>query len=205
METPRANLKFDEARYFLGHLGENRGKDARIFGFYLSAFLNATYSMTDLLAREVKTELKKGVEKKKQVKMQFDDWYEKWFEGLPPHEREVWVLMEAQRRGEVHGLGAETVVEKKAVPLDPPSRDYPTFYGQMVVAPPPIFGDKWTEERRKLGLPSWVQAWREAQIHHFTIEGERKEVVQTCEQYVTLLRRHLEDFHRSDLTSKREG
>ncbi len=202
METPRANLKLEEAQFFLGHLREKQGKDARAFGFYLSAFLNAAYSMTDLLKREVKTDLKKGAVKKKQAKTKFDEWKQNWVNGLPADERKVWVLMEAQRRGEVHGLGAKTFAETKAVPLDRPSRGHPAFYGQMSIAPPAIFGDAWAEEKRKLGLPSWVQAWREAQIHHFKIEGERQDVVQTCERYVTLLQRLLKDFHCSELASK---
>ena len=201
METPRANLKLDEAQLFLGHLREQRGKDARAFAFYLSAFLNAAYSMTDLLAREAKTALKKGAERKKLAKTQFDTWYRDWVERLPADERKVWTLMEAQRRDEIHGLGAETVAETKPVPLERPSRAHPAFYAQMMGSPPAIFGDAWAEEKRRLGLPSWVEAWREAQIHHFTIEGERHDVVNTCERYVALLQRLLEDFHRSELSS----
>ena len=165
METPRTNLKLEETQFFLRHLRKEREKDARAFGFYLSAFLNAAYSMTDLLEREAKTELKKGAVKKKQAKTLFDSWYQKWFQGRPANEQKVWVLMETQRRGEVHSLGTETVAETKAVPLDRSSRGHPAFYGQMITAPPAIFGAAWAEEKRKLGLPSWVQAWRESQIH----------------------------------------
>jgi len=201
IETPRTELKLEEAKFFLGHLKGEQGKDVQPFGFYLSALLNAAYSMTDLLGREAKTELKKGADKRKLAKMRFDEWYRAWVDGLPGDDHKVWVLMEAQRRDEVHGLGAETVAETKAVPLERPSRAHPAFYAQMISAPPAIFGDAWAEERRRLGLPSWVQAWREAQIHHFEIEGERQEVVKVCVHYVGVLQRLLADFHRSELAS----
>jgi hypothetical protein len=69
---------------------------------------------------------------------------------------------------------------------------------------PEIYGDAWMEEKRRLGLPSWANAWREAQVHHFEVAGERHDVVETCQRYLTLLER-LTDFRRSSLADTSGG
>jgi hypothetical protein len=72
-----------------------------------------------------------------------------------------------------------------------------SFLGNPAV----LFGgdDAWAEERRRLGLPAWAAAWREAQVHHFEIAGERRDVVETCQRYLALLERLLTDLHSSQL------
>lgn len=127
MDTPRARHKLDEAGFFLQHLGKEREGDPAAFGYFLSAFLNAAYSLVKLLEVEVKRELKKDAENKKKAKAAFGPWYESWVKNLSREEHELWVLMEAQRRDEVHLLGAETVKETKAIPLEPP-RDNPALF-----------------------------------------------------------------------------
>lgn len=207
METSRAKFKLEEARFFLHHLREERGKVPpnwpQAFGFYLSAFLNAAYSVTECLEWEAKTELKKGAERKKQAKARFNEWREEWVKRLSPEERKVWDHMEEQRGAEVHSLGATTVTETKAVPIQhhPRSPASVYYFFQNFMPPPALFADAWVEEKRKTGLPLWADAWWEAQVHHFEIEDERHEVVRTCERYIALLQRLLDDFLGSDLTS----
>jgi|GEM_PF-2516506 len=198
MDTPRARHKLDEAGFFLQHLGKEREGDPAAFGYFLSAFLNAAYSLVKLLEVEVKRELKKDAENKKKAKAAFGPWYESWVKNLSREEHELWVLMEAQRRDEVHLLGAETVKETKAIPLEPP-RDNPALFYSFMGNSPALFSadDAWREELRRLGLPPWTRVWREAQVHHFEVAGERRDVVETCRRYLALLDRLLNDIHKS--------
>jgi hypothetical protein len=77
MDTPRGKLKLDEARFFLSHLADSdtaSHREPRACNFYLSAFLNAAYSVTEMLEREMKRELRKGAGKKKTAGKAFGDW-----------------------------------------------------------------------------------------------------------------------------------
>lgn len=171
MDTPRANYKFNEAHFFLLLLQEEPQRGEPAFGYYLSAFLNAAYSVVEVLEREVKTALKAGAEKKKEAKAKFDAWYDTWQAGLAEDDRALWSAMNIQRGEEVHKLGAQTVAETRIIPVD-----------------------------FRL-LPPGIIASREAKIHHFEIAGERQEVVDTCYRYERLLQRLLSDFHRSPLAT----
>ncbi len=207
VDTPRARHKLDEAGFFLDLLRKEREGNPRAFGYFLSAYLNATYSFAQVLEVEAKRGLKEGAQNKKQAKAAFPLWYENWVKTLSAEEHPVWVLMEAQRRGEVHLLGAETVKETKAIPLEPPKTHPAAFYSFSFTGggPPAIYADAWMEEKRRLGLPPWASAWREAQVHHFEIAGERQDVVQTCQRYLALLERLLTDFHGSPLAATSGG
>jgi hypothetical protein len=205
METPRARHKLGEAGFFLSHLRKEREGDSNAFGYFLSAFLNASYSLVKLLEVEAKRELKKDAQNKKKAKAAFGPWYENWANALSPEEHEVWVLMEAQRRDEVHLLGAETVKETKAIPLEPPRGNPAVFYTTFLGSPPLLVDDAWRAELRRLGLPPWVSAWREAQVHHFEVAGERRDVVETCLRYLALLERLLNDLHKSPLAATAEN
>jgi hypothetical protein len=205
MKTTRARHKLGEAQFFLYHLRKERDRDAQAFSYFLSAFLNAAYSLVQVLEVETKRWLKERAENKKQAKAAFQLWFEDWVKALPRDEHEVWVLMEAQRRDEVHVLGAETVKETKAIPLEPP-RDNPAVFYTLLAGATDLFADDaWREELRRLGLPPWASAWREAQIHHFEVEGERRDVVETCQRYLALLDRLLNDIHESPLASTPGG
>jgi hypothetical protein len=207
METPRARHKLDEAGFFIDHLRKEREGNARAFGYFLSAFLNAAYSFIQVLEVEAKRGMKEDAASKKQAKAAFRPWYEAWIENLSSNERPVWVLMEAQRRDEVHLLGAETVKETKAIPLEPARGSRTAYFIAPMGTPPTLLAadDAWREERQRLGLPPWVSAWREAQVHHFEIAGERRDVVETCQRYLALLERLLTDFHRSPLAATSGG
>ena len=204
MDTPRAQYKLGEVQFFLHWLQKEREGNPQAFGYYLSAFLNAAYSLIVLLKLEAKMALKTGAEKKKEAKKRFDAWLEEWVSALSAEDHDVWGLMEAQRTGEVHRLGAETVKETKAIPLEPPKSNPALFYITMNFGQPELYGDAWMEEKRRLGLPSWATAWREAQVHHFEIAGERRDVVETCQRYLALLERLLTDFHGSPLAATAE-
>lgn len=210
MDTRRTLSKLEEARFFLWHLREENAKaergpgsswGPRAFGYYLSAFLNASYSVLQYLELEAKTELKRGATNKKQAKQRFNEWLADWIAALPADERQVWDHMEEQRGAETHRERAKTVTETKVVPYGPQFgyRGHPAYYGTFVFGGSPLFEDSFAEERQKLGLPLWATAWWEAQVHHFEIEGERRDVVQTCERYVKLLEKLVSDLDRSGL------
>ena len=208
MNTPRAQYKLGEAQFFLNHLRKEREGDPRAFGYFLSAFLNAAYSFVEVMEVEAKRGLSAGATaSRKQAKAAFRPWHENWVKNLSADEQQVWVLMEAQRRDEVHLLGAETVKEAKGILLAPPTDHLATFYGVSRFVGPPndMPPEIWLEEHRRLGLAPWVRAWREAQVHHFEIAGERHDVVQTCQRYLTLLERLLTDFHGSPLAATSGG
>lgn len=210
METPRTLDKLEEARFFLWHLREENAKREhgpgsvqwpRAFRFYLSAFLNAAYSVLEYLKREAKTELKRGATNKGQAKRRYDEWLEGWEAALPPDERQIWDHMEEQRGAETHWERAKTVIETKAVTYRTPGehRGHPAYYGTFFFGFPGDFGAALAEEKRKLGLPPWATVWWEAQVHHFEIEGERQDVVRTCERYMKLLEKLVSDFGGSGL------
>ena len=204
MNTPRAQYKLGEAQFFLNHLRKEREGDPRAFGYFLSAFLNAAYSFVEVLTVEAKRGLSAGAAaSRKQAKAAFRPWYDNWVKNLSADEHQVWDLMEAQRRDEVHLLGAETVKETKGIPLAPSTDHLSTFYGLSRLVGPPNDDPPadWLEEHRRLGLAPWVRAWREAQVHHFEIAGERHDVVQTCQRYLVLLERLEVDFHTSPLAT----
>jgi hypothetical protein len=71
-----------------------------------------------------------------------------WIENLPVDERQVWDLMEAQRRAEIHLLGAKTVKEAKVIP-QPPQSNPAIFYSSRIVNADAA----WMEEKHRLRNP----------------------------------------------------
>jgi hypothetical protein len=139
-----------------------------------------------MLETEMQRALRKGAGRKKTIGVAFREWLAAWRDSLTLEEREVWTLIQEQRAAEVHKKGAETVADKtERVPLRPPRSGHPAYYNtSMMAGPPPIFGDAWHEEKRRLGLPPWADMWREAFVHDFKIGDERVSVVGTCERHV---------------------
>jgi hypothetical protein len=196
---PGTEAKLAEAEFFLAHLREDASgthqarppTSADAFRFYLSAFMNAAYSVSQYLAFEAQTI--RGFAKS----------FEQWVNDLPTADNDLWQFMWAQRRWETHLRRTKTIVEKKAVPYRP-RRGHPAYYGgTFSFVPSPDFVDPWAEKRQKLGLQPWDTAWYEAQSHSFAIKGEQPGVVETCERYVTLLRKLVAEFKASGLRGDR--
>src|SRR5437899_1126177 len=120
IDTPRARFKLEEAEYFLGRLREQhrqlQGGSEKEFAFLLSAFLNADYTLTEILEREGKTALKKSAQNRGQAKRRYEAWKKKWVNDLVADDALVWELMEEQRWREVHEFGAKTELVTKPVP-----------------------------------------------------------------------------------------
>ena len=62
-------------------------------------------------------------------------------------------------------------------------------YQSMMISPPALFPDDTAKMKQRLGLLPWANAWFEALEHHSEIEGERWDVVKSCERYAALLER----------------
>lgn len=204
--------KLVEASFFLRHITQEQEKTTLqsredAFRFYLSAFLNAAYSVRQYLARSAKDALKTSGAKKqesgKQAKAKYDKWEGEWIKNLSDTDKNVWELMGTNRRIEVHEIRVETIKEAKAVPADDFSTRNSYYYNfshaSRFLAAITAGGegvDPLTEEKRKLGLPGWCNAWTYAHKHHINICGEQVGVTAVCNQYYLLLQNLVADFER---------
>ena len=104
---PETQRKLSEALFFFKLLyGQTQGPDydAEKFGYYLSAFLSATRSVTFVLQAEDKGH--------------YDALYPAWEAGLAEADLNLWRYMNDQRVAEVHQEGADvdTTWEWRPVP-----------------------------------------------------------------------------------------
>jgi hypothetical protein len=185
--TPTAWSKLGEAVFFLDRLRREHATaapSANVFGFYLSAFLNAAYSLIEILEFEVKVARING----------YDEWFRAFAQGLPDAGRSLWVFMRRQRRLEVHfpeGMEIRSD-ERQAIP----SADHPVG---GVTHPQAFYRILATWYPGQMDPDPLRRTRDEAPLHHFEIEGDRREVVQVCAAYVGLLRLLLDEFHASPL------
>ncbi len=189
MNLPLARWKLDEARFFLGFLGDRDDKlfedKPHAFRFFLSAFLNATYSITEMVKLELTQQLRKQGRKGTHGKI-WETFLDKWESALGAKDREICGVMRVQRHVEVHEKGVELQTEKKLEPVRP-RPDYeryiyhPAYYQMHMMSVSPAL----------LGIPPEDQilsgVWREALMHEFKIGEERRRAVGVCEQYCGLL------------------
>ena len=181
MKTPRAKDKLGEVQFFLGHLQEENRKVVKqcpeAFGYYLSAFLNATYSVVEILKREADKEYKSRCSQ--------------WRDKLSQDDRILWDDIEhgyirEQRRVELHGFGAKISSKEKAIPAE-------LVPGVTVSSIPAFYlGEEHLKRTQELGLPPWTTAWFNIQEPHF--DG-KDEVLQVCLRSVALLERLLQEFN----------
>lgn len=207
--------KLAEASFFLRHLTQEQGKTTLqrpedAFRFYLSVFLNAAYSAREYLERSAKDKLKVDAAKKQesgnQAKAKYDKWEDEWIRNLSAADKIVWNLMTTNRRREVHEIRVETIKEAKAVPADDFSTRnsyYYNFSNASSFFPAIAVGgsegvDPMSEEKRKLGLPPWCNAWTYADRHYITVDGEQVGVADVCTQYYVLLQKLIADFEQSN-------
>jgi hypothetical protein len=195
--------KLAEASFFLRYLTHEQEKTTLqdredAFRFYLSAFLNAAYSVDQYLTRSAKVALQvcgaKKQESGKQAKGKYDKWKDEWIKSLSTADKNVWKHMEDSRGGEVHLLRVTTLAEPTAVPTDGYSTRNPYYYGFVhrshFIAAIHAGGDgvdSLTEEKRKLGLPGWCNAWTNVNKHYIFISGEKVGITDVCKKYYELL------------------
>ena len=120
----------------------------------------------------------------------------------------MWDFMTESRGDEVHTDRVKTIKETEAVPADdlsPAASNpyYSTYYFRQAALYSTIFpavnetGDALLEEKKKLGLPTWCNAWTFLDTHYVELDGDRVKVVDTCEQYLTLLDRLIHEFEEA--------
>lgn len=178
MKALRAEIKLQEAQFFLKHLqAEARkatGYDWRHFGFYLSAFLNAARSVRWVL--------------KKEAKDAYSAWSPRWDKKLSSDDHDFLRFMNEQRISEVKKLGAVTVKKRKLIPAE-------LVPGVMVFRSTGEVTEAEAKKHRKRGLPpSKTGAWIGKPEYFFKIGDELAEVTVVCKRYVTLLERLLREF-----------
>lgn len=119
MQTPVADNKVAEARFFFNRQKEENKKPFRdepeAFGCFLSAFLSAARSVTLVLQTEAKET--------------YDDVFPRWYEALSNEDRELLEYMKGQRNLDIHKLGAEITIREKLIPAE-------TIPGFRFFAPP---------------------------------------------------------------------
>jgi hypothetical protein len=190
METPRAWAKLEETVFFLDHLRREHdaapASSAKAFGFYLSAFLNAAYSLTVVLKFEATHVQAAG-------RGAYNHWRSEFLGRLSADDGAVWSTLGKRRTAEVHTTGMEMLSEERPAG---PSEDLPAA---GLSHPQAFYRILSTWYPGQMNLPQWARAWRDAPLHQFEIDGERREVVQVCAAYVRLLRRFLDEFHASAL------
>lgn len=177
--TPRASEKLEEAQFFLWHMKEEDQKTdrqwAEAFKYYLSAFLTAAASVVDTAIYQVRD-----------AKL-----FKEWRDQLPPEDRASFDFMKGQRNFEVHGSGAETSIEQRAIALE-------NVLGTrlLVVGPPGMFLSEEQQRRnQERGLPPWTQASTEMPKYYFNNIGKREEVLRACEHYTVLLQSFLQKLN----------
>jgi hypothetical protein len=195
--TPRAVWKADEAEFFLFSLREGarapstnpRLDPLRSFAFYLSAFLNATYSSREILRLE-------ALQDNAISREAFDDWSSKWEGSLSEADARIWRLGREVRRQEVHLRGAETVPVSGIVAVKFPRQLWRGgIYGSIVTGPPPAPTGPLLDDETAAALASVVPL-QFATLQHFEVEGERLEAVTLCTRYLALLRQYIDDLSR---------
>ena len=205
--------KLAEVLFFLSHLQQEQEKTTLqrqqdAVRFYLSAFLNAGFSVREYLEREATAWLRESARTKqqsgKQAKAKYPTWIADWKSRRSKEESVIWDLMTEHRRSEVHTSRVETTRESKAVPADhfsrhadpyyayPPYGRAPAFYA--AIAAGDEFNDPFVEEKHKLGLPVWCNAWTYSEIHHINVNGKQVTVVEACQKYHQLLSALVQDF-----------
>ena len=218
MDLSNVRDKLAEASFFFDHLRQEQDKTTLQrqgdgFRYYFSAFLNACFSVLEYLGREAKAALKAGASAKQQsnkkAKGRYTEWFSQWIKHLSPGDLAVWSFMTENRRAEIHTRRVETTKEMKAVPADDLSHSTSNpnhllyyyrphaLYAAIAAAGNEV-GDPFLEEKKKLGLPSWCNAWTYLDTHYVEINGERVRVVEICEKYLALLDKLIRDFERAD-------
>ena len=193
--APRADLKLDEAEFFLAHLRDApqlpsiRPDAPQAFAFYLSAFLNAGYSCQEVLELEV-------VQGKLMSPRAFKRWRAEWEGGLAETEARIWKLGREERRHEVHLRGAKTAARSGLVAAKARRLWRGGIYGSIIAGrPAPIPAGPFLDDETAAALAGLVPL-EFATIPHFKDKSGQLEVIKTCTRYVALLRRHVADCQR---------
>jgi hypothetical protein len=163
-----AKDKLDEARFFLGHLEEQKVAQAQVrkpppehFFYYLSAFLGAAQSVTWV------------------IKGEDEAWLCSWQVRLSETEDDALKkLATDMRNATVHEGRLETTPRDEEVPI-PTTLDPYQIHALRAYS---------------LSLRQGGGPWTTKQEHYVERQGKEQEIVGLCERYVKLLARLVKDF-----------
>ena len=180
MDTPQAQKKAREARFFLGYMTETERErsNAEHFGFHLSAFLSAAKSVADVAERELR----------------HGRYLKKWQDTLSEDDRVFFVTMTKFRDVEVHRDGVPTDVQRRAVPVEDVSsisqdRRTRALYSRIFAPPTPRTPEE-VEEYKRLGIQPGTRAWVYADDYSLIVGRHPMKATAACERLLALL----EDF-----------
>jgi len=111
-------------------------------------------------------------------------WWCQWKKGQA--DRELLDQMRKQRKNEVHRKGADVAHQLEDVPLSKIETA-----SALHAAFAPSFGEPWGEPQ--VGL----------KVYYFTLGGETVNAIETCQRYVGLLERAVEEFSKAQAETDR--
>ncbi len=184
-QLPQTHKKLREARFFLRHLQEKAEAvavhDSEEFDFYLSAFLNANWSVGKVLRTEF-LQTDQTARDSPQRRKWFTDWFSNWKKGLTTTQQDLWKFADDQRGIEVHQKGANVRAETEFIPLTHlprEDRSHPAYgfhwFGPPTMPPP------------KIGL----------RVHYFERNDSAEKAIDTCRRYFELARKLVQDFEQA--------
>ena len=158
--------KLDEARFFLGHVHDEKAKQAqpnkpspKPFRYYLSALITAARSVIDLVEKSGRQD---------------------WPKQRSADEMALYRHVRQMRKESVHFGRIETIRRTEEVPIplnpDPSQYHHPHLRAQALAL-------------RQHGVP-----WTEAEVHYIEFNGEKREVAAFFEDCVALLGRVVESL-----------
>jgi hypothetical protein len=167
--------KLEEAEFFLGHLRQNHGKFNK-FNFYLSAYVGAALSVTDVMKREYTRRPRK-----------FDDWFKKTKAARTVEDKALFALMEDMRQVAVHEgrLNARALYkvefseeDRRTLETRPVGRLLFSLNGhkQRMEVQNPETGERTNFLFVKTPL-----------VRRYVLQNEDRDVLDLCERYLKLL------------------
>ena len=165
---PTIQKKLREAKFFLSHMMQS-ARSARLDHEHFEFYLSAFLSA----ARSV-TDF---FERKQKA------WWSQWKANRAsksPEDLRLLNQMTKQRDNEVHEKGADVAHHLEDVPLSKIETA-----SVLHAAYAPSFGEPWAEPQISL------------KVYYFTLGGVTVNVIETCQRYVGLLERAVEDFSKA--------
>jgi hypothetical protein len=164
-----------EARFFLGHLQDERAKNARVnkpppeyFRYYLNAFLAAARSVVDVLGKEG---LRKAGGGKK-----YRAWRVSWNARYTEAEKALDGLTRKMRNTLLHQGRVKMTSRTEEVPI----RE--------------TYDPRYQVHRHPLWLQH--QAFTVRDVQYVESEGAERDVIEVCKRYVDVLTRMVDDFEK---------
>jgi hypothetical protein len=164
-----------EARFFLGHLRDERAKNKRVnkpppdhFRYYLNALLAAARSVVDVLGKEGLRKAGGG--------RQYRAWRVSWNAQYSEAKKALDELTRKMRNTLLHQGGVKMASRTEEVPI---RETYDPSY-QVYRRPP------------------WLQhtAFTVRDVQYVQLEGAERDVIEVCERYVDVLTRMVDDFEK---------